>query len=82
MSFGTPFAKKPRKAEPVRPFTAALVRIVALALLAAAASAYGIYLYYTHAFRAPPRRAPPAATSGEIEAPEIVPLPSPSATAD
>lgn len=76
MSFGTPFAKKPGKAEPVRPVTAALVRILVLALLAAGASAYGIYLYYTHAFRAAPPRAAPS--SSEIEAPEILPLPSAS----
>ncbi len=76
--FGTPFAKKPRKPEPVRPVTAALVRIVLLALLASGAAAYGMYLYYTHAFR-PTKRPPPAASaSGELEAPELVPLPSAS----
>ena len=72
MGFGTSFAQKPpskpKKAEPVRPVTGALVRIVLLATLAIGASAYGIYLYYTHAFTPKPRPAAPAdaASSGEI----------------
>ena len=57
MGFGTPFAQKPRKAEPHRPMTGALVRIVILAACAAFGAAYGIYLYYTHAFRPKPRPA-------------------------
>ncbi len=63
--FGTPFAKKPRQPEPVRPVTAALVRIVVLALLAAFGAAYGIYLYYTHAFRPKPQRQ--VVDAGEVE---------------
>jgi hypothetical protein len=65
MGFGKPFAQKPRTAEPVRPFTGALVRIVLLALLAVFGAAYGIYLYYTHAFR--PKPAPRAVDAGEVE---------------
>jgi len=82
MPFGKPFAPKPRKAEPVRPITGALLRIVLLALLASAAAGYGIYLYYTHALGpAKPRAAPPAASSTEeLEAPELVPV-APSASA-
>ncbi len=66
MSFGKPFAQKPRKtAEPVKPVTGALVRIVLLALLAVFGAAYGIYLYYTHAFRPKPR--PQTVDAGEVE---------------
>jgi len=68
MAFGKPFAPKPRKAEPVRPMTGALVRILVLALLAAFGAAWGIYVYYTHAFRPKPHHAAPAEPhSGEIE---------------
>ena len=66
MGFGAPFAQKPRKAEPQRPMAYALVRIVVLAACATICAAYGIYLYYTHAFR--PKPAPAAVDSGqEIE---------------
>jgi hypothetical protein len=81
MAFGTPFAPKPRAAEPVRPVTGVLVRIVLLALLATATAAYGVYLYYTHAFR-PARTPSPAASSSieELSAPELVPV-APSSSA-
>ncbi|HEX4512656.1 MAG TPA: hypothetical protein VH054_03945 [Polyangiaceae bacterium] len=66
MGFGTPFAQKPRKAEPHRPMTGALVRIVVLAACATLCAAYGIYLYYTHAFR--PKPVPQVVDSGaEVE---------------
>jgi hypothetical protein len=65
MGFGQPFAQKPRKAEPVRPVTGSLVRIVLLALLAVFGAAYGIYLYYTHAFR--PKPQPHTVDAGEVE---------------
>ena len=66
MGFGTPFAQKPRKAEPHKPITGMLVRIVFLAACATLCAAYGIYLYYTHAFRPKPR--PAVVDSGqEIE---------------
>ena len=65
MAFGKPFAKKPRVPEQVKPLTGALVRIVLLALLAAMGAAWGIYLYYTHAFRPKPR--PQVVDSGEVE---------------
>ena len=65
MGFGTRFAQKPRKAEPHKPMGGALARIVILAALATVCAAYGIYLYYTHAFRPKPR--PAAVDSGEIE---------------
>jgi hypothetical protein len=65
MGFGTPFAQKPRKAEPHKPMTFALVRIVILAACASVCAAYGIYLYYTHAFR--PRPRPQVVDSGEVE---------------
>ena len=65
MGFGTPFAQKARKAEAHKPMTGALVRIVILAACAAICAAYGIYLYYTHAFRPKPR--PATVDSGEIE---------------
>jgi hypothetical protein len=46
--------------------TGALVRIVVLAACATLCAAYGIYLYYTHAFR--PKRVPEVVDSGhEIE---------------
>ena len=48
--------------------TGALVRIVILAACAAVCAAYGIYLYYTHAFRPKPRPAPTTRVdSGQIE---------------
>ena len=65
MGFGAPFAQKPRKAEPHQPMTSALVRIIVLAALATVCAAYGIYLYYTHAFRPKPR--PQVVDSGEVE---------------
>jgi len=65
MGFGTPFAQKPGKAQPPRPVAGALVRIVVLAALATVCAAYGIYLYYTHAFRPKPR--PQVVDSGEVE---------------
>jgi hypothetical protein len=65
MGFGTPFAQKPRKAEPHKPMAGALARIVILAALATVCAAYGIYLYYTHAFRPKPR--PAVVDSGEVE---------------
>ena len=43
----------------------ALVRIVILAALATVCAAYGIYLYYTHAFR--PKPTPAVVDSGEVE---------------
>ena len=45
--------------------TGALVRIVILAACAAVCAAYGIYLYYTHAFRPKPR--PAVVDAGQIE---------------
>ncbi len=75
MGFGAPFAQKPRKAEAVRPLTGALVRIVILALCAMGGAAWGIYVYYTHAFRAKPR---PAASEHFIEI-DLNALPSASA---
>ena len=65
MGFGAPFAQKPRKAEPPKPMTGALVRIIALAACATICAAYGMYLYYTHAFRPKPR--PQVVDSGEVE---------------
>ncbi len=67
MGFGKPVTQKPKlhRAEPVRPLTSALVRIVILAVLATFGAAYGIYLYYTHAFRPKPR--PQTVDSGEVE---------------
>lgn len=79
MGFGAPFAQKARKAEAVRPLTGALVRIVILALCATGGAAWGIYVYYTHAFRAKPR---PAASENFVEI-DLNALPSvqPSASA-
>ncbi len=65
MAFGTPFAKKPRTPEHVRPLTGSLVRIVLLGVLAAVGAAWGIYLYYTHSLR--PKPLPQAVDSGEVE---------------
>ena len=77
MGFGTPITeKKPRKAEPLRRITGGpaqsaalggLVRIVLLAVLATMAAAYGMYLYYTHAFAAKPRPAPAPSASSSSE---------------
>lgn len=77
MAFGKPFAPKPRKAEPVRPVTGALLRILVLAVLAVGGAAWGINVYYTHAFRPRPRPAPSATHSGEIDV-ELTPAPSTS----
>ncbi|HEY1960397.1 MAG TPA: hypothetical protein VGH28_32525 [Polyangiaceae bacterium] len=73
MGFGTPITEKKKRKAEVRNITGGnvqaprlggLVRIVLLALLAIAAAAYGMYLYYTHAFTAQkPRPAPSAAPS-------------------
>ena len=63
MGFGTPFAQKPRKAEPHKPVTGTLVRILLLAVAATFCAAYGIYLYYTHAFR--PKPAPARVDAGQ-----------------
>jgi hypothetical protein len=67
MGFGKPVTQKPKlhRAEEVRPVTGALVRIVLLAMLATFGAAYGIYLYYTHAFR--PKPAPQVVDAGEVE---------------
>ena len=65
MGFGTPFVQKPRKAEPQKPMTSALVRIIVLAAAATLCAAYGMYLYYTHAFRPKPK--PATVDSGEVE---------------
>ncbi len=68
MAFGSPYAQKPRRAEPVRPLTGALVRILVIALLAVGGAAWGIYVYYTHAFRAKTRPiAAPSETWVEID---------------
>jgi len=72
MAFGPTFTLKPRRsAEHVRPVTATLVRIVLLAVLAVGGSAWGIYLYYTHAFRVKPHAAA-SSSPHEIEV-ELVP---------
>ena len=55
----------------------ALVRIVLLGVLAAMGAAWGMYLYYTHAFRPAPRHAP-SATATEVEI-DLNPSPSSSA---
>jgi hypothetical protein len=65
MGFGSPFAHKSKKVEPPRPVAGALLRIVLLAACATICAAYGIYLYYTHAFR--PKPHPQAVDSGQIE---------------
>ena len=89
MGFGTPLTEKPpRKTQPVRRITAepmrtfrldgAFVRIVLLAALSVAAAAYGMYLYYTHAFDAKPRPAAPAPSGSEIWI-DLSPEPSASA---
>lgn len=69
MGFGTPFAQKPRRAERVRPLTGTLVRIVVLAMFAVGGAAWGIYVYYTHAFRVKTRPAvtSTASASNEVE---------------
>jgi hypothetical protein len=78
MAFGSPFAQKPRRAEPVRPLTGALVRIVIVALLAVGGAAWGIYVYYTHALRVKTRtNAAPSETWVEID---LNSLPSASAS--
>lgn len=79
MGFGAPFAQKARKAEPVRPVTGTLVRIVLLAVLAVGGAAWGMYLYYTHAFRAKTR---PSASENFIEIDlNAMPSAAPSASA-
>jgi hypothetical protein len=78
MAFGKPFAQKPRKTvTPVRPMSGALVRIVVLGVLAVLGAAWGVYMYYTHAFHPRPRPAASAPASNEIEI-ELVPSPSAS----
>ncbi len=52
----------------------ALARIILLGVLAAIGAAWGMYLYYTHAFRPAPRPAP-SATASEVEI-ELTPSPS------
>jgi len=65
MAFGSRFAHKARAAEKVQPLTGALVRIVILALLAVGGAAWGIHVYYTHAFRAKTRPIPASGTGSE-----------------
>ncbi len=90
MGFGTPITEKPpRKSQTVRRITAepmrtfrldgAFVRIILLAVLSAAAAAYGMYLYYTHAFQPKPRPAPTAVPSGSEIWIDLSPEPSASA---
>ena len=55
--------RKKTTAEHVKPLSGALVRIVVLAVLAAFCAAWGMYLYYTHAFRQKTRPAPPPSAS-------------------
>jgi hypothetical protein len=68
MAFGPSLTHRPRKpvAEEVRPVTAALFRIVVLAVLAVAGAGWGIWAYYTHALRPAPRP-PPSAPASQIE---------------
>ena len=74
MAFGSTL--KPKRApEHVRPVTGALVRIVVLAMLAIGGSAWGMYAYYTHAFRVKSRPIPSATDSNVIEV-ELAPTSS------
>ncbi len=74
MAFGPTFSLKPRRsAEHVRPVTGALVRIVLLGILATFGAAWGIYAYYTHAFRPAARTASPASASASVIEVQIEP---------
>jgi hypothetical protein len=66
MAFGST-VKRRRSAELVRPVTGALVRIIVLAVMATFGAGWGIYVYYTHAFRPAARPTAPSASASEIE---------------